>query len=331
VPADDLPAVAGWAERAGEFTMETSDGRLHLTGEDGEARDVRGLADRFPDYGAVLAGLPAATTSVAVARERRLGLLEQATVTQLLVDPAGAVSVQPEGGGAVRLPAVVRGQRLAISSVQHAAPGRPRLDRIRRAAGDDPAGRARGRPVRRRRHFHHPGHAHAAAHHDGGRPMTQLDPTITEITAAVELGRGGHRAGARERLVAVWERLGPDGDPLQRVSCAHFLADPQDDVGEELTGDERALAAVGDLTDERVQQHTAAMQVRGLMPSLHLNLADCHRRLGDPTRAREYLAEAERSVDALADDEYGRMLRGGLQHVGDALDAGLTEALPTAP
>jgi hypothetical protein len=145
------------------------------------------------------------------------------------------------------------------------------------------------------------------------------------------LGRGGHRAGARERLIAVWERLGPDGDPLHRVSCAHFLADPQDDVGEELTGDERALAAVGDLTDERVQQHTAAMQVRGLMPSLHLNLADCHRRLGDPTRAREYLAEAERSVDALADDEYGRMLRGGLQHVGDALDAGSTEALPTAP
>jgi hypothetical protein len=36
-------------------------------------------------------------------------------------------------------------------------------------------------------------------------------------------------------------------------------------------------------------------------------------------------------VDALADDEYGRMLRGGLQHVGDPLDADSTEALPTAP
>jgi hypothetical protein len=73
VPADDLPAVAGWAERAGEFTMETSDGRLHLTGEDGEARDVRGLADRFPDYGAVLAGLPA------VVRGQRLAISFGAT------------------------------------------------------------------------------------------------------------------------------------------------------------------------------------------------------------------------------------------------------------
>jgi hypothetical protein len=161
--------------------------------------------------------------------------------------------------------------------------------------------------------------------------MTQPDPTLAEITAAVELGRGGDRAGARERLVAVWERLSPDGDPLHRVSCAHFLADLQDDVLEELGWDERALAAVEDLTDERVRQHTTAMQVRGFLPSLHLNLADCHRRLGDPTRAHEHLAEAERSVDALADDDYGRTLRGGLQHVRDALNTGSTEPLPTAP
>lgn len=73
------------------------------------------------------------------------------------------------------------------------------------------------------------------------------------------------------------------------------------------------------------------MQVRGFLPSLHLNLADCHRRLGDPTHARDHLAEAQRSVDALADDDYGRMLRDALQHVRDALDVGSTEPLPTAP
>lgn len=129
----------------------------------------------------------------------------------------------------------------------------------------------------------------------------------------------------------MWQRLGPDGDPLHRVSLAHFLADLQDDVREELSWDERALAAVGDLTDERVQQHLAAMHVRGFLPSLHLNLADCHRRLGDPTRAREHLAEAERSVGALADDDYGRMMRGAMHHVRDALDAGSTDPLSTAP
>ncbi len=35
-----------------------------------------------------------------------------------------------------------------------------------------------------------------------------------------------------------------------------------------------------------------AWQVRVLQPSLHLNLADDHRRLGDPARAREHLAQA---------------------------------------
>jgi DNA polymerase III subunit beta len=115
LPADDLPAVLGWAERAGKLTMQTADGRLSLTGEDGETRNVQGLAEPFPDYGAVLASLPAATTSVGVARGRLVELLEQAPVTRLLVDPAGAVGVQPEGSGAVRLPAVVRGRRLDIS------------------------------------------------------------------------------------------------------------------------------------------------------------------------------------------------------------------------
>lgn len=161
--------------------------------------------------------------------------------------------------------------------------------------------------------------------------MTQPDPTLAEMTAAVELGRGGDRAQARDRLVAVWDRLSPDGDPLHRVGCAHFLADLQDDVRDEFAWNERALAAVEELTDERVRQLSAAQQVRGFLPSLHLNLADCHRRLGDPARARDHLTQAERSVEALTDDDYGRMLRGGLQHVRDALDAGSTDRLPTAP
>lgn len=115
VPADELPAVTGWAERAGELTIETADGRLHLTGENGQTRNIQGLADRFPDYGAVLSGLPAATTSVAVAREPLLDLLEMAPVTRLVVDPAGTLGVHPEVAHAVRMAAVVRGRRLDIS------------------------------------------------------------------------------------------------------------------------------------------------------------------------------------------------------------------------
>ena len=160
--------------------------------------------------------------------------------------------------------------------------------------------------------------------------MSASDETMAEIVAAVELGRGGARADARRRLTDLWERVGPDGDPLHRVTLAHFLADLQDDVRAELRWDERALAAAGDLTDERAQQYAAALRVRGLLPSLHLNLADCLRRLGDASGARQHLAEAA-SIDELADDAYGRMIRAGLWHVQTALEAGSTAPLPSAP
>ena len=161
--------------------------------------------------------------------------------------------------------------------------------------------------------------------------MSAPDGTMAEIVAAVELGRGGARAEARRRLTDLWERVGPDGDPLHRVTIAHFLADLQDDVRAELRWDERALAAAGDLTDERAQEYDTALRVRGMLPSLHLNLADCLRRLGDAPGARQHLARAEASVDELADDGYGRLVRTGLAHVRGALEAGSTEPLPSAP
>ncbi|WP_299951787.1 hypothetical protein [uncultured Modestobacter sp.] len=154
---------------------------------------------------------------------------------------------------------------------------------------------------------------------------------MTAVTQAVTRGKAGHPDEARTQLAALWERVGPAGDPLHRVSIAHFLADLQDDVRAELAWDERALAAVGELTDRRTEQHTAGLTVRGFLPSLHLNLADCHRRLGAATEARRHLAEAVSLLDALADDAYGRLMRAAVDHVRDALDAGSTDPLPTAP
>src|SRR3712207_1028544 len=126
--------------------------------------------------------------------------------------------------------------------------------------------------------------------------MSAPDQTMAEIVAAVELGRGGARAEARRRLSDLWERVGPEGDPLHRVTLAHFLADLQDDVRAELHWDERALAAADDLTDEHAQQYDAALRVRGLLPSWHLNLADCLRRLGDMSGARQHPTQAEAPV-----------------------------------
>ena len=143
---------------------------------------------------------------------------------------------------------------------------------------------------------------------------------MAEIAAAVQTGRDGRHAEARERLSGFWARLGPEGDPLNRVTVAHFLADLQDDHREELVWDERALAAAGDLPD-----------VRGFLPSLHLNLADGHRRLGNGPAARQHLTAAELAAPDLPSGDYGDLVRSGLGHVRDALDSGSTDPLPTAP
>jgi hypothetical protein len=161
--------------------------------------------------------------------------------------------------------------------------------------------------------------------------MTSPDPTMAAVAAAVSRGHAGHREEARGRLTALWRQVGSDGDPLLRVTIAHFLADLQGDARDELSWDERALSAVAELTDERAQQHHAGLQVRAFLPSLHLNVADCRRRLDDPVRAREHLARAEQLVGELADDAYGQLLRDGLRHVRDALDAGSTAPLASAP
>ncbi len=161
--------------------------------------------------------------------------------------------------------------------------------------------------------------------------MSTGEPTMADIAAAVQAGRDGRRAEAREALTALWDRLGPDGDRLCRVTLAHFLADLQDDAREELAWDERALAAVAALTDDRAHQHHAGLQVRAFLPSLHLNLADVHRRLGNVPAARDHLAAAEVSAPDLPSGDYGDLVRSGLGHVRAALDSGSTDRLPTAP
>jgi hypothetical protein len=64
------------------------------------------------------------------------------------------------------------------------------------------------------------------------------------------------------------------------------------------------------------------MSVTGLYPSLHLNLADCYHRLGDPARARQHLQQAEARIGALGDDAYGQLIRTGLERLRQQLNPG---------
>ncbi len=153
------------------------------------------------------------------------------------------------------------------------------------------------------------------------------DDVMGRVTAVVQ-GQAGDRAAARRELAAIWAEVEEGGgDAFHRCVIAHFLADLQDDLRDELMWDERALAAVAGVTDERAQEYHPSLQVRGFRPSRYLSLADDHRRLGDAARAHEFLERARGTVDALGDDAYGGLVRSGLDNVARALAEGSTERL----
>jgi len=151
--------------------------------------------------------------------------------------------------------------------------------------------------------------------------MTFLD----EITAAVALGRQGERDAARSRLTELWAEAGED--QFARCMVAHYLADLQDETADELTWDLRALEAAGAAEPTEGVPFT----VEAMLPSLHVNLADDYRRLGQVAEARRHLAVAQDRLGVLGDDAYGDLIRGAVEHVSDALAAGRTERLESNP
>lgn len=148
------------------------------------------------------------------------------------------------------------------------------------------------------------------------------DPVMQRLAAAQQQALDGDRDGARAAFAALWAEVGEDGDPLHVVSIAHHAADVEDDPRSELAWDEAALRAARRLTDERAQLLHPSLTARGFFPSLHLNLADDHVRLGDIAAAREHLAAAEAVAPVLADDDYGRGVRRGIERLRAQLGPG---------
>jgi hypothetical protein len=150
------------------------------------------------------------------------------------------------------------------------------------------------------------------------------DAVMEEIRKAQELNVAGDKAGARATLERLWETT---DDALHRCTIAHYLADLQGSVEDELRWDELALEAFPDLTDERTRAYDDSWRARAFLPSLHLNLADVHRRAGHEEQARHFLGEATAALDELPADDYGAMIRDALTKVREAIDTGSTAPL----
>ena len=141
-----------------------------------------------------------------------------------------------------------------------------------------------------------------------------------DIVGAVQLSLGGQRERGRRQLEACWSGTVPD-DHAQRCVLAHYLADTQDDLDDEIGWDETALhefAHVGEHELSTIGIASAA----GLAPSLHLNLGDGYARRGDVAPARAQLALARSTLAVLPDDGYGQMIRRGVDGLAERLAGG---------
>ena len=92
-------------------------------------------------------------------------------------------------------------------------------------------------------------------------------------------------------------------DDYDASIAAHYLARVQPDTRSTLEWNERALSHARRCPPE---------QVRGFMPSLHLNLGKSYEDTGDLARAAASYAHAAACLDALDDDGYGALVRRGV-------------------
>lgn len=144
------------------------------------------------------------------------------------------------------------------------------------------------------------------------------DPMLQRIMAAIGDMSGG-ADGKRSRFAELWEAIGESGDALHRCVLAHYMADLFDDPVRSLAWNQRSLDAALRLTDARMQAALPGQTVAGFLPSLHLNLAQDHERLGDSTAARRHLAEARAGFAALPEGGYGAMIRRGVARLEERL------------
>lgn len=143
----------------------------------------------------------------------------------------------------------------------------------------------------------------------------RVDPRVLR---AVELSLAGEREAARERLEELWESL--DGeDAFHRCVVAHYLADLQSDARWELHWDRLALAAALSGSPQSFDGRIPGIEYGSFLPSLYLNLAASHERVGELDAAKQQASVALRHLDRLGSSPLGELTRAAVLRLCESL------------
>jgi hypothetical protein len=96
---------------------------------------------------------------------------------------------------------------------------------------------------------------------------------------------------------------------FDQLFFAHSFADVQAELDEEIRWDRAALELCERLSEDEAEAEGIPGGKAGLLPSLHLNLADGYRRRGDEATALAHHQAGLSHLDALDDGQYGTSIR----------------------
>ncbi|WP_431962280.1 MerR family transcriptional regulator [Nocardia sp. bgisy134] len=114
IGAATLASLRPWLDSIEEVVLAPRESGLALTSGDTE-HDCAGIGEPFPEYRAVLDGLPTVRTRVLVARAALLDLLETATDESVVCAVDGAGLAVSGAVTATRLPAVITGAPMDLA------------------------------------------------------------------------------------------------------------------------------------------------------------------------------------------------------------------------
>lgn len=140
----------------------------------------------------------------------------------------------------------------------------------------------------------------------------------TTITDAIAVALSGEKERGGKLLLDCWNTTKPT-DHAYRCVLAHYLADTQNELEQEVAWDEIALQEHAFLKDRDLAPLGIA-SARGLLPSLQLNLADGYHRQGKNDLAKDHVGQGLNAAEALNEDGYGRMILAGLNNLAQRID-----------
>jgi len=146
----------------------------------------------------------------------------------------------------------------------------------------------------------------------------QFDPNnhvVKRCAQGMSLEGEGKNEEALRCFQQAWDEAEND---FEKFTAAHYVARHQKNTSDKLKWDTLALNLALKLNDDKL---------KGTYPSLYLNIGKCYEDLKDLQNARAHYERALSYTDALADDGYGKMIKGGIQSGLERIHA-LEKAMP---